>query len=120
MYAFAFIPDLDGNTPLLIAYMKGNGNLCRTLVRAGACLGSMNKDGITIFNYQVATKQLLYRLLDSLTQEAPWSDKDCCLECGTKFSLTMRKHHWYCKNKKNYLLVMEFKRVTEHEIRSCR
>ncbi|EFN77373.1 rabankyrin-5 [Harpegnathos saltator] len=85
--------DLDGNTPLLIAYMKGNGNLCRTLVRAGACLGSMNKDGITIFNYQVATKQLLYRLLDSLTQEAPWSDKDCCLECGTKFSLTMRKHH---------------------------
>jgi len=91
-----YISDLDGNTPLLIAYMKGNGNLCRTLVKAGACLGSMNKDGITIFNYQVATKQLLYRLLDSLTQEAPWSDKDCCLECGTKFSLTMRKHHWYC------------------------
>ncbi|KAG8035383.1 hypothetical protein G9C98_006829 [Cotesia typhae] len=83
----------DGNTPLLIAYMKGNGNLCRTLVKAGACLGSMNKDGVTIFNYQVATKQLLYRLLDSLTQEAPWADKDICLECGTKFSLTMRKHH---------------------------
>ncbi|XP_008205232.1 rabankyrin-5 isoform X2 [Nasonia vitripennis] len=85
--------DLDGNTPLLIAYMKGNGNLCRTLVKSGACLGSMNKDGITIFNYQVATKQLLYRLLESLTQEAPWADKDLCLECGTKFSLTMRKHH---------------------------
>ncbi|XP_034934332.1 histone-lysine N-methyltransferase SETD1A-like [Chelonus insularis] len=85
--------DADGNTPLLIAYMNGNGNLCRTLVKAGACLGSMNKDGITIFNYQVATKQLLYRLLDSLTQEAPWTDKDICLECGTKFTLTMRKHH---------------------------
>ncbi|XP_066603546.1 rabankyrin-5 [Prorops nasuta] len=85
--------DLDGNTPLLIAYMKGNGNLCRTLVKSGACLGSMNKDGITIFNYQVATKRLLYRLLDSLTQEAPWADKDLCLECGTKFTLTMRKHH---------------------------
>ncbi|KAF3421180.1 hypothetical protein E2986_08653 [Frieseomelitta varia] len=85
--------DLDGNTPLLIAYMKGNGQLCRILVKAGACLGSMNKEGITIFNYQVATKQLLYRLLDSLTQEAPWADKDLCLECGTKFSLTMRKHH---------------------------
>ena len=85
--------DLDGNTALLIAYMKGNGQLCRTLVKAGACLGSMNKEGITIFNYQVATKQLLYRLLDSLTQEAPWADKDLCLECGTKFSLTMRKHH---------------------------
>lgn len=87
-------PDADGNTPLLIAYMKGNGNLCRTLVKNGACLGHMNKDGITIFNYQVATKQLLYRLLDSLTQESPWADKDICLECGTKFSLTMRKHHW--------------------------
>ncbi|KAF3421182.1 hypothetical protein E2986_08653 [Frieseomelitta varia] len=73
--------DLDGNTPLLIAYMKGNGQLCRILVKAGACLGSMNKEGITIFNYQVATKQLLYRLLDSLTQEAPWADKDLCLEC---------------------------------------
>ncbi|XP_015593022.1 rabankyrin-5 isoform X2 [Cephus cinctus] len=86
-------PDLDGNTPLLIAYMKGNGNLCRTLVKSGACLGYMNKDGITIFNYQVATKQLLFRLLDSLTQEAPWAEKDLCLECGTKFTLTMRKHH---------------------------
>ncbi|XP_020711715.2 rabankyrin-5 isoform X2 [Athalia rosae] len=86
-------PDLDGNTPLLIAYMKGNGNLCRTLVKAGACLGAMNKEGITIFNYQVATKQLLYRLLDSLTQESPWAEKDLCLECGTKFGLTMRKHH---------------------------
>jgi len=41
--------------------MKGNGNLCRTLVKAGACLGAMNKDGVTIFNYQVATKQLLSR-----------------------------------------------------------
>lgn len=85
--------DLDGNTPLLIAYMKGNGNLCRTLVKSGACLGSMNKDGITIFNYQVVTKKLLKSLLDSLTQEAPWAEKDLCLECGTKFSLTMRKHH---------------------------
>ena len=88
------ITDLDGNTPLLIAYMKGNGNLCRTLVKFGATLGYMNKEGITIFNYQVATKQLLYRLLESLTQEPPWAEKDLCLECGTKFTLTMRKHHW--------------------------
>ncbi|KAL7303077.1 hypothetical protein TKK_0004292 [Trichogramma kaykai] len=85
--------DLDGNTPLLIAYMKGNGNLCRTLVKFRAMLGYMNKDGITIFNYQVATKQLLHRLLESLTQEPPWAEKDLCLECGTKFSLTMRRHH---------------------------
>lgn len=86
-------PDLDGNTALLLAYMKGNGNLCRTLVRSGACLGAMNKDGITIFNYQVATKQLLHSLLDNLSQEPPWAEGDICLECGIKFGLTIRKHH---------------------------
>jgi len=86
-------PDLEGNTALLLAYMKGNGNLCRTLVKAGACLGAMNKDGVTIFNYQVATKQLLSRLLDYLSQEPPWAEGDICLECGAKFGLTMRKHH---------------------------
>lgn len=46
---------------LLLAYMKGNGNLCRTLVKAGACVGAMNYDGITIFNCQMATNQLLSR-----------------------------------------------------------
>ncbi|XP_023713314.1 rabankyrin-5 isoform X2 [Cryptotermes secundus] len=86
-------PDPEGNTALLLAYMKGNGNLCRTLVKAGACLGAVNKDGITIFNYQVATKQLLFRLLDHLSQEPPWAEGDICLECGAKFGLTMRKHH---------------------------
>lgn len=45
----------------MLAYMKGNGNLCRALVKAGACVGAMNKDGITIFNYQVATKTLLFK-----------------------------------------------------------
>lgn len=85
--------DLDGNTALLLAYMKGNGNLCRTLVKAGACVGAMNKDGITIFNYQVATKQLLRRLLDHLSKEPPWVDGEACQECNTKFGLTMRKHH---------------------------
>jgi len=48
-------------TALLLAYMKGNGNLCRTLVKAGACVGAMNNDGITIFNCQMATNQLLSR-----------------------------------------------------------
>lgn len=43
--------------------MNGNGNLCRTLVKAGASVGAMNKYGITIFNYQVATKQLLHRYI---------------------------------------------------------
>ncbi|GIY49230.1 hypothetical protein CEXT_303421 [Caerostris extrusa] len=58
--------------PLLLAYINGNGNLCRALVRAGACLGSCNRQGINIFNNQVATKQLLYRLLDYLPRATPW------------------------------------------------
>ncbi|MEQ2176103.1 hypothetical protein GOODEAATRI_024633, partial [Goodea atripinnis] len=56
-------PDGEGNTVLLLAYMKGNANLCRAIVRAGARLGVTNNQGINIFNYQVATKQLLFRLL---------------------------------------------------------
>ncbi|KAL4711825.1 hypothetical protein ACJJTC_005994 [Scirpophaga incertulas] len=82
-----------GNSPLLLAYMNGQGALCRVLARAGACLAQENKDGVSIFNVQVATKQLLHRLLDALPAEAPWADSDLCQECGTKFTLTMRKHH---------------------------
>ncbi|KAF4516889.1 hypothetical protein B566_EDAN011234 [Ephemera danica] len=86
-------PDVEGNTALLLAYMKGNVNICRALVQAGCCLGAMNKDGVTIFNYQTPTKQLLHRLLDMLGKEPPWAEGDICLECGCKFGLTMRKHH---------------------------
>lgn len=115
---------------LILAYMNGNGNLCRTLVKAGASVGAMNKHGVTIFNYQVATKQLLHRsahfifvdnkkyksnevknlnsffsenvtcrLLDQLCKEPPWMDREACQECGTKFTITMRKHHWLVKFK---------------------
>ena len=48
---------------LLLAYQNGNGNLCRAIVRAGACMGVLNKDGMSIFNMPVATKQLLFKLL---------------------------------------------------------
>lgn len=47
--------------------MKGNANLCRAIVRAGARLGVTNNQGINIFNYQVATKQLLFRLLGNFS-----------------------------------------------------
>lgn len=87
-------PDLQGNTPLLLAYMRGETQLCRVLVKSAACLGAENKDGVSIFNYKLATNQLLQRLLDELAVEAPWSSSDFCQECATKFSLTMRKHHW--------------------------
>lgn len=85
--------DADGNSGLLLAYMNGNGNLCRAMVRYGACLGVTNKHGTSIFNYQVATKQLLLRLLDHLSQEPPWVEGDACLECGAKFGITIRRHH---------------------------
>ncbi|XP_039866819.1 rabankyrin-5 isoform X2 [Simochromis diagramma] len=86
-------PDNEGNTVLLLAYMKGNANLCRAIVRAGARLGVTNNQGINIFNYQVATKQLLFRLLDMLSKEPPWCDGSNCYECGAKFGVTTRKHH---------------------------
>ncbi|XP_076367426.1 rabankyrin-5 isoform X2 [Tachypleus tridentatus] len=86
-------PDAEGNTPLLLAYMNGNGNLSRAIVRAGACLGTCNKQGVNIFNFQVATKQLLFRLLDFLPREPPWAEGEYCLECGTKFNIKTRKHH---------------------------
>ncbi|XP_069470823.1 rabankyrin-5 isoform X2 [Ambystoma mexicanum] len=86
-------PDAEGNTVILLAYMKGNANLCRAIVRAGARLGDNNNQGINIFNYQVATKQLLFRLLDMLTKEPPWCDGSNCYECAAKFGVTTRKHH---------------------------
>lgn len=86
-------PDVQGNTPLLLAYMRGETQLCRVLVKSGACLGAENKDGVSIFNYKLATSQLLHRLLDELAVEAPWSSSDFCQECATKFSVVMRKHH---------------------------
>ena len=79
---------------LLLAYMKGNGSTCRSLVKAGATLGTLNSNGVSIFNCQVATKQLLLRLLDSLGQEPKWGEGELCQECATKFGITTRKHHW--------------------------
>ena len=51
------------STALLLAYSNGNGGLCRALVRAGACLGTVNRNGLSIFSAPVATKQLLFKLL---------------------------------------------------------
>lgn len=84
----------QGNTPLLLAFMRGQAPLCKVLVKNGACLGAENKDGVTIFNYKLATNQLLHNLLDQLQQESPWANSELCQECGTKFTITMRKHHW--------------------------
>ncbi|XP_044260908.1 rabankyrin-5 [Tribolium madens] len=85
--------DIMGNSPLLLAYMKGNGPLCRVLVKAKACLATENNERVTIFNYQVPSKQLLNRLLDQLGQPAVWTNTDLCQECGKGFSITVRTHH---------------------------
>lgn len=85
--------DGEGNTALLLAYKNGNANLCRSLIRYRACLGTCNKSGVNIFNAQAASKNLLYRLLDFLPQEPPWADAKQCLECQSEFGITNRKHH---------------------------
>ncbi|XP_029654379.2 rabankyrin-5, partial [Octopus sinensis] len=86
-------PDMEGNSALLLAYLNGNGPVCRALVRANACLGLTNKHGCSIFNATVASKQLIFKLLDMLSKEPPWCDGENCLECGVKFGIKTRKHH---------------------------
>lgn len=55
--------DIDGNTPLLLAYHCGSTALCDSLVQYSAHPGIANKQNISIFNAPVATKQLLFRIL---------------------------------------------------------
>lgn len=85
--------DTDENTALFLAYTNGAVGLCCALLKAGARLGTMNKHGVSIFNAPVATKKLLFRLLDLLNSEPAWSDGPNCHECGQKFNVTTRKHH---------------------------
>ncbi|KAJ1347210.1 hypothetical protein KIN20_002218 [Parelaphostrongylus tenuis] len=90
--AYVDLRDVDGNTALMLAYMVGNGDVCRCLLRYGATMGARNADGATIFTYETPTRLLLFRLLDSLEREPRWSDGDVC-DCGVRFSITVRKHH---------------------------
>ncbi|KAK5978358.1 FYVE zinc finger [Trichostrongylus colubriformis] len=90
--AYVDMQDADGNTALLLAYMAGNGDICRCLLRYGATMGARNADGATMFTYETPTRLLLFRLLDSLEREPRWSDGDMC-DCGVRFSITVRKHH---------------------------
>jgi len=54
---------------LLLAYFNGNASLCRAIVKVGARLGVVNRDGLSIFNAPVATKQLLFKLLGMFAGE---------------------------------------------------
>lgn len=78
----------------LLAYMNGNGKLCRSIVARGAALGVRNLHGVSLFNHQMPTRQLLTSLLDSLARMPDWgADGPECLECGAKFGMTNRRHH---------------------------
>ena len=48
---------------LMHAYFSGNASLCDALIRNGGHPAAMNRQGVTIFNAPVATKQLLFRVL---------------------------------------------------------
>ncbi len=48
---------------LLLAYIKGNGGLCRSLVKAGAVLGTLNADGVSIFNCQARLKATIQTMI---------------------------------------------------------
>ncbi|CEF65443.1 BTB/POZ-like domain and FYVE zinc finger domain and Ankyrin repeat and Zinc finger, FYVE/PHD-type domain and BTB/POZ fold domain and BTB/POZ domain and Zinc finger, RING/FYVE/PHD-type domain and Zinc finger, FYVE-related domain and Ankyrin repeat-containing domain-containing protein [Strongyloides ratti] len=87
------IIDAEGNTVFLLSYIHGNGDLCRLLTKSNVCVAITNNQGESIFNIETPTKQLLYGLLDSLQNEPKWAEGETCLECKTKFTLTMRKHH---------------------------
>lgn len=85
--------DANENTALFLAYSNGAVGLCCALLRAGARIGTINKYGMSIFNTPVATKKLLFKLLDMLNTEPAWSDGPSCHNCGQNFNLTTRKHH---------------------------
>uniref|UniRef100_A0A158R5E8 ANK_REP_REGION domain-containing protein n=1 Tax=Syphacia muris TaxID=451379 RepID=A0A158R5E8_9BILA len=86
-------PDDNGNTLFLLAYMKGNVGLCKSLLHHDICFAVTNSFGVSVFNFETPTKQLLFTLLDSLEKEPKWADGDLCSECNARFSLTIRKHH---------------------------
>lgn len=50
----------------LLAYMNGNAELCKSALRCGVCLAVTNNYGVSVFNYETPTKQLLFSLLGEL------------------------------------------------------
>jgi len=87
------VQDLYGNTMFLLAFINGNGDLCRLALKYGACLATTNHTGQSIFKVDTPTKQLLFGLLDKLESEPKWADGEFCSDCEARFTLTMRKHH---------------------------
>lgn len=74
--------------------MKGNANLCRAIVRSGARLGVNNNQGVNIFNYQVATKQLLFRLLGEWRLPALSLQVQCSVDRLDMLVISKSHDHW--------------------------
>ncbi|CAD5209633.1 unnamed protein product [Bursaphelenchus xylophilus] len=85
--------DIHGNTAFLLAFVNGNGDLCRLMLKYGVCLSARNKKGESVFHIQSPASNLLENLLVLLDREPKWSEGDSCSDCESKFTLTMRKHH---------------------------
>jgi hypothetical protein len=39
-------------------------------------------------------KNLHFNSIDIIPREPPWGESETCLECGVRFTITNRKHHW--------------------------
>ena len=85
--------DLDGNTAMFLAYSNGDTGLCVALARLGSVLAVPNNEGLNIFNLEVSTQRLKYRILDQIQVEPPWAETDKCQITDEKFSMRLRKHH---------------------------
>ncbi|VDK60661.1 unnamed protein product [Anisakis simplex] len=90
-------PDSNGNTLFLLAYMNGNSELCKAVLRYGVCMGVTNNFGVSRkqfkYGHILLDIYIVVFVSDSLEREPRWADGDTCSECGNKFTLTMRKHH---------------------------
>ncbi len=90
-YTLFFFP----STAILLAYIGGSMVLCDALIKAGGHPGMPNRQGLSIFNAPVATKQMLFRILDQIHTEPMWLEGNFCFNCNMKFNISHRKHHWY-------------------------
>lgn len=80
---------------LLLAYIAGNTTLCDALIKSRAHPGIANKQSVSIFTAPVATKQLMFRILDQISHEPTWLEGNFCQNCNMKFNISHRKHHWW-------------------------
>ena len=76
--------DLDGNTAMFLAYSNGDTGICVALARLGSVLAVPNNEGLNIFNLEVSTQRLKYRILDQI--QAAGSDLIISFLISTKIT----------------------------------